>query len=937
MGAPLANDAEDVMGKLQGKARRDASARVAFAALLHDLGKFTERGRVGADDPRLGVHRQIYCPQPAGSGAKGYFTHAHAAFTALAFDRLEEHLPSLIEHVFPFQRRRRAGGTSGTDGGEPDDSMVNAAAGHHKPATFLQWMIACGDRIASGFERREWESYNSASEREGRSSHYRTRLVSLFGEIDLSHDGVREKKSGMRHLLRRAGPETLAPVEKEQAEPDGEKAAQQEYGRLWEEFLAELKKIPVSHRVDWALWLDHFDTLWYQFTHAIPSATAGDTKPDVSLYDHSRTTAALATALWRYHHDRGDDEKAVAARQKDRSDWDEPKFLLVQGDLFGIQRFIFAGGGESNRGAAKILRGRSAHVSLLAECAALELLEALDLPPTSQVINAAGKFLIIAPNTGEARNKVAEVQRGIDAWFLNHSFGEVGLGIAAREACPNDFVEGSRFKDIQQKLVDDLDHVKYQRFGLCGADAPDAVFASAKYPDGPCGYQGRWPCEVELASGERRILVNRLTADQLTLGRVLAQKKALRLRVWRKNDMDELALCTQNTLLVPLFGYRLDFVPLGQEERDNRDAPGLLPARVWDLSLPESSDAAPWHGLAWRAINAYVPVHGIRDQAERKEIYAAAGLEPDEVGDPNGGVRSFHELAAEALELVEDDAGPSMRGVPALMVAKGDIDDLGRLFEKGLADPSFAKWAALSRQVNAFFTLRVPWLLAEKFPQIYTVFAGGDDFFFIGPWRRMLPFVQTLHDEFAQHVGSNRGIHFSLGVVMVKPQVPVSTMARMAEDALCKAKCHGTDGTGTPAKNAITCFGETVTWAGGDRVLDYSRLEDRYRELKKLAATYPIITTSGFLYDVLHLVEMRARETKDPRQTLWRALLRYRTRRQIVDRLPYEIRAERGNSIHCELVNEIGEAGIEQAGTAYRIPLSRFLYERRGYRKGDRR
>lgn len=925
------------MGKPQGKARRDASARVAFAALLHDLGKFAERGRVGADDPRLPVHRQIYCPQPAGSGAKGYFTHAHAAFTALAFDRLEEHLPSLIEQAFPFQCRRRVGGVSGTDAGEPDDSLVNAAAGHHKPVTFLQWMIACGDRIASGFERRAWEEYNSAGEREGRSNHYRTRLVSLFGEIGLLHDDLGEKKRDMRHLLRRAGPELLAPVEKGQAEPDGEKAAQQEYRRLWEEFLAELKKIPMPHRSDWALWLDHFDTLWFQFTHAIPSATAGNTKPDVSLYDHSRTTAALATALWRYHHDRGDDEQAVAGRQKGRSDWDEPKFLLVQGDLFGIQRFIFAGGGESNRGAAKILRGRSAHISLLAECAALELLEALDLPPTSQVINAAGKFLIVAPNTEEARNTVKAVQREIDAWFLKYSFGEAGLGIATREACPNDFVEGSRFKDIQQKLVNDLDHVKHQRFGLCAGNAPKAVFEEANYRHRECRFQGRWPAQVGMDGRDDEPTINRLTADQLTIGRVLAQKKTLRLRIWRKNEADEGGRREQEMLLVPLFGYRLGFVPLGQEEKDRCDAPGPLPARVWDLSLPASGDAAPWHGLAWRAINAYVPVHGGPDDAERKELYAAAGLKPDEVGDPDGGVRSFHELAGEALELAEDDAGSGMRGVPALMVAKGDIDDLGRLFERGLADPSFAKWAALSRQVNAFFTLRVPWLLAERFPQIYTVFAGGDDFFFIGPWRRMLPFVQTLHDEFAHHVGGNRGIHFSLGVVMVKPQVPVSSMARMAEDALKEAKHHGTDGSGTPAKNAVTCFGETVKWGDGSQALDFSRLEARYRELKKLADDFPVITSSGFLYDVLHFVEMRARETLDPRQTLWRALLRYRTRRQIVDRLPHDMRKEHGDRIHEEIVTEIGEDGIERAGAAYRIPLYRFLYERRGYRRGDKR
>lgn len=44
------------------------------------------------------------------------------------------------------------------------------------------------------------------------------------------------------------------------------------------------------------------------YTHAIPSASAfvlhgktNATIASVSLYDHSKSTAALATALWRYY------------------------------------------------------------------------------------------------------------------------------------------------------------------------------------------------------------------------------------------------------------------------------------------------------------------------------------------------------------------------------------------------------------------------------------------------------------------------------------------------------------------------------------------------------------------------------------------------------------------------------------------------------------
>ena len=194
-------------------------------------------------------------------------------------------------------------------------------------------------------------------------------------------------------------------------------------------------QIPASHRDALPLWLDHFETLWACYASAIPSATAFNVKPDVSLYDHSKAVAALATALWRYHHDRADDPETVRRALAERTDWDEQKFLLVQGDCFGIQDFIFATGGETQKRAAKLLRGRSFYVSLLSECAALRVLEALDLPGTSQIINAAGKFLIVAPNTPETIGRTWPDAGGIECLVPETCLGPVGyrLGVGASQ------------------------------------------------------------------------------------------------------------------------------------------------------------------------------------------------------------------------------------------------------------------------------------------------------------------------------------------------------------------------------------------------------------------------------------------------------------------------------------------------------------------------
>ena len=220
----------------------------------------------------------------------------------------------------------------------------------------------------------------------------------------------------------------MFPVSAAGYEHDDKTRARQEYARLWEVFEKALAAIPASHRDALPLWLDHFESLWACYAAAIPSATAFNVKPDVSLYDHSKAVAALAVALWRYHHDQGRDPETVRRALADRADWNEQKFLLIQGDCFGIQDFIFATGGETQKRAAKLLRGRSFYVSLLSECAALRVLESLDLPGASQIINAAGKFLIVAPKTPEIVEKLVTVQKTLDTWFLTHAWGQSGLG-----------------------------------------------------------------------------------------------------------------------------------------------------------------------------------------------------------------------------------------------------------------------------------------------------------------------------------------------------------------------------------------------------------------------------------------------------------------------------------------------------------------------------
>lgn len=902
------------------------SSRVALAALLHDLGKFAERAGVFAGHPDLEAHLQTYCPhRKAFTDAVGRFSHHHAAHSALAIDLIEKSLPDLVRgDMSPFASRAA--------GGEITDSLINAAASHHKPLTFLQWIIATADRVSSGFEREEFDKYNEGEEKTvtGRN-HYQARQLTLFEQVRFdatARDHITPASLKYRYPLKPLSPESIFPVSRDGYEPSENTPAKNEYAALWKQFMAGLGKIPLSHRKNWPLWLDHFDSLWLSFTHAIPSATAFGAKPDVSLYDHSKATAALATALWRWHQAQDSTGEAAANALQD---WDENKFLLVQGDFFGIQDFIFAGGSQTNKHAAKLMRGRSFYVSLLTEMAALKILDALDLPATSQILNAAGKFLIVAPATAETREKLEQVEREINNWFLQHSFGEAGIGLALLPACCNDFLkrhkEGGKrnFTGLMQDLFSQLEQAKLQRMNLCDDNAPAAVFAGAldRYENGACELNAKLPAEHEGRS--------LLSADQVKIGESLT--KQVRLLVTR-------ASLNHNTLKLPIFGYHVQFT--AEEDctgKFGKEAESGNLLRAWDFSSAEKGqgNAALWNGYARRTINGYVPRFDDKSFSEAKFGKYDKLDDEDRKQEKPGTIKTLNHIACEDRTSVgasllappgaeNREQARSYVGATALMTLKGDIDNLGTLFQQGYAEPTFAKMAALSRQVNAFFAVWLPWYCAEKYPNTYTVFAGGDDFFLIGPWHSTLKLARDMRQAFTRYVADNREITFSAGMVMSKPGQPIRHLADSAEVALGAAKAyvpsppsplpHAGEGSKS-GKNAVSAYGYTVSWN------DFERLLEAGENLDRLLADHNL--SMGYRYGLLHLTDRAA--SGKPEDAIWRSQLAYRTRRFVVDKL----RKDKADAQHVqtELVTEIGEKGIRKFKGAYKIALFTHLYQYR--------
>ncbi|WP_305046698.1 type III-A CRISPR-associated protein Cas10/Csm1 [Geoalkalibacter sp.] len=791
---------------------------LTLAALLHDVGKFAERADMPLPAGYQLDNAGLYQPY---SEVQKRHTHRHALYTAAFIERHAAHLPEL----------------TALGDAKSGDSLINLAAMHHKPETPLQWVIAVADRLSSGLDRQTFEGDEAGiAFRDFR----KTRLIPIAEELlrpQEFYTGDGPETYRFRYRLEELSPDQVFPAAKGDVEPCDDEAAKTQYRLLFTKFTENLERL--EHQRQPALWLDHFLSLWERTTSAIPAATVGKVIPDVSLYDHSRATAALAAALFRYHevHDN--------LVEKSIQDQDAEKFLLITGDFYGIQNFIFSEGGSTNRAAAKILRGRSFAVSLLAELAAETLCRALGLPQAAILLNAAGKFTLLAPNLPDTPALVHKVEKDLNQWLVHHFLGETAIGFSMVTASGNDFSKG-RFPLLWERLAQAGEARKCRKIdlGRHGGVVSDYLdrFDNRLSP-ALCPFCGKRPAEMKTRGkpllGDNEAACG-ICYDHIQLGAHLIRSDRLAL-------MDRDADFSGNRLMEPLFGrYQLAFDLSDAQAAQLASAGHLLALRHL-----ARAGGCPGKGLAMRYISGYVPIYRENDSQDIERLLHGrkSAKTQDELFDmiKEGGAKSFHHIAKSALR-PRADAPEKFTGTEALGILKADVDNLGKLFACGLPSErlNLSRLATFSRQMNNFFSLYLPHLLAteSQFSDIYTVFAGGDDLFLIGPWNRIIEFSGVLREAFARFGCGNPQVTLSAGININKPGIPVPALAEQAEDALGAAKNGG--------RNALTLFGETVGW-------------DQFQQLEDIRRTLEQWQTQGYigkamLYRLNELLHLAGRE-----------------------------------------------------------------------------
>lgn len=91
-------------------------------------------------------------------------------------------------------------------------------------------------------------------------------------------------------------------------------------------------------------------------TTFVPSSTSTDELADISLYDHVKMTAAIATCIHEYLLQEGITDYKTVLFKEATSFYSRQVFYLYSMDISGIQDFIYT---ITSKGALKGLRSRS--------------------------------------------------------------------------------------------------------------------------------------------------------------------------------------------------------------------------------------------------------------------------------------------------------------------------------------------------------------------------------------------------------------------------------------------------------------------------------------------------------------------------------------------------------------------------------------------------
>lgn len=701
---------------------------IYLAALLHDIGKFIER----AKDNNIQNEALTYFQQKLVS--KNY---AHKRYSAWLVDKYKDKKDFLKDEVIKTLILWHHKGDNQSCG---DYESIN------KKGVLLK-ILRIADDLASS-ERRENPELVPVD-------YYLARLHSPFQDIQLADNNQNKELNSHFYLNNHKltlGKESGFPDERNQNENNI-------YSQLIKDFLKDFSSIEDEEALLYLL---------EKYLVNIPAQTPVEIngreflyKPDINLFDHSRSVAAIAVSLYlEYKYGTWKNKNEEILSHNYRKENLEPPIILVNGNLTGIQNFIFDVTSEK---AAQKLKGKSFFIQLLTDVCVKYVIEKLELKPANVLYNGGGNFFILAPAYKEdilinkLNKEIMSMLNGLDI-YLALGITKVGL---------DDFAD---FSKVFSRVTSETSKSKQNKFKQL--DWKDVFEPTQQELEKDKNYKS---LTEELVCNE--MLIRDFKQNEV-ISKYQQPFTKLNYAVEFHPELTEISL--ESTVF-----NTTDFV---QKYKGFRFAVKDLP--LWNKKNIE----------AFEKLN----------EAHNNKF----GTEGEEKLYPNS-IISFERLSQFAY---------FETGTQKLGVLKMDIDNLGKLFSEGLpidfeyktkdglikkeSFRTISRIASLSRAIKWFFEGYMNTLvnLPEYKDHLYVIFSGGDDFFVVGGWNKVFSFAEKVRNNFREFVCYHPAITLSAALLVVDEKYPVSRFASEADERLHQAKHQ------SKSKDAINVFDRVVTW-----------------------------------------------------------------------------------------------------------------------------
>jgi len=674
--------------------------KIHMGSLLHDIGKFFQRTGVKLPEG----YKERYCPQ-------GMFVHA--AYTGYFFDKYKEYFPKFIGNSF--------------------EEIKDLSAKHHSAnKSDMEKIITKADTYSSKIDRYKRQD-EGKQDNSYENQFQKKRLDSIFDYITFKEEGSSIKCEYEYDLDSFNYSKSAFPERKKIGD------LTKKYQHLWDEFIKEF--LDIKTIVSEEMYTLQLYSILRKYTAYICSDTRVEQFNQISLFDHSRVTTAIAGSEY-FGQKHGE------------------KFLLVQGDISGIQNYIFSIlNTEDTKNISKRLRGRSYIIQLLSKQIAYYIASEFGLTVLQTLYVASGKFqLLLTTKKGDVL--IENIDKKINEILYKEFDGKLECRLASVGINDTELRDNYIEKSAELNVL--LSKRKYRPY-IYSFDCLNIDPTEVEKHFDICG-----KCGARIHSNSETC---HRCNQQIELGEKLVSYNKLFVYAMQEFERPEEFKNYQE----------IDFGELG---------------KVYVVTQWDSNSALSWCKGRVHSIELVNP----DGETSEKNISIKNVISLyDEVGRTQSGVDkilSFEDLAKKA------------EGVHKLAALKMDVDNLGLIFQMGFPSElqSISSVATLSRQLDNFFTQTLMEISRNE-PQFqdafYTVFSGGDDVFIIGAWDKVILLAFKIEEKFREYTQNS---HFTLsaGIEIFRPKYPLSKLSEHVEEYLERSKGRG--------KNRVSLFDETLTW-----------------------------------------------------------------------------------------------------------------------------